>query len=48
MQKKARGAMARFVVQNKLKTRNELEEFDAGGYHYQADLSDSNSLIFVR
>ena len=46
--KKARGAMARFVVQNKLKTRNELEEFDAGGYQYQADLSNSNSLIFVR
>ena len=40
--------MARFVVQNKLKTRNELVEFDAGGYQYQADLSDSNSLIFVR
>lgn len=46
--KKARGAMARFVLQNKLKTRNELEAFDAGGYQYQADLSDSNSLIFVR
>jgi cytoplasmic iron level regulating protein YaaA (DUF328/UPF0246 family) len=46
--KKARGAMARFVMQNKLKTRNELEEFNAGGYQYQADLSDSNSLIFIR
>ena len=46
--KKARGAMARFVMQNKLKTRQKLEEFDLGGYQYQADLSDSSSLIFVR
>lgn len=46
--KKARGAMARFVMQNKLKTRQELEEFSAGGYQYQPDLSDGTSLIFVR
>ncbi len=46
--KKARGAMARFVIQNKITTINELTLFDVDGYAYQPDLSDDRTLYFVR
>lgn len=46
--KKARGAMASFIVQNRLKDRAELQDFNAGCYRYQPDHSDVNNLVFVR
>jgi cytoplasmic iron level regulating protein YaaA (DUF328/UPF0246 family) len=46
--KKARGAMARFVVQNRLKTKDDLKGFAAGGYCYQPDQSDADHLVFER
>ena len=46
--KKARGAMARFVVQNRLKTKEDLKGFAAGGYCYQPDQSDADYLVFER
>ena len=46
--KKARGAMARFVVQNKLKAKGDLKEFRAGGYCYQPNQSDAEHLVFER
>ena len=46
--KKARGAMARFVMQNKITTTIELMAFDAGGYAYEPDLSDEQTLYFTR
>ena len=46
--KKARGAMARFVMQNKITTTRELMAFDAGGYAYQPDLSDEQTMYFAR
>ncbi|MDP4632459.1 MAG: peroxide stress protein YaaA [Alphaproteobacteria bacterium] len=46
--KKARGAMARFVVQNRLKIKDDLKGFAAGGYCYQPDQSDADHLVFER
>ena len=46
--KKARGAMARFIVQNRLKERDQLQGFKAGGYRYQPDRSDADNLVFMR
>jgi hypothetical protein len=46
--KKARGAMARFIMQNRLTNCDDLKNFNSGGYCYQADLSDADNLIFVR
>jgi cytoplasmic iron level regulating protein YaaA (DUF328/UPF0246 family) len=46
--KKARGAMARFIVQNRLKERAELQDFNAGGYLYQPDRSDEKKMVFAR
>ena len=46
--KKARGAMARYMVQNRLKDVVALQDFDIGGYAYQPDLSTPNKPVFVR
>ena len=46
--KKARGAMARHIVQNRLTDPADLQGFTAGGYHYEADGSDSETMLFTR
>ncbi|MHA6324524.1 peroxide stress protein YaaA [Roseivivax sp. CAU 1753] len=46
--KKARGAMARFVVQNRLTDPDALSDFDLGGYAYRPDLSGPDTPAFVR
>ena len=46
--KKARGAMARFIIQNRLTNADALLEFDAGGYKYRPDLSETGKPAFVR
>ena len=46
--KKARGAMARFIIQNRLTERVELQNFNAGGYRYLPDRSDEGTLVFLR
>ena len=46
--KKARGAMARFIVQRRLTDPSSLVEFDLGGYQFRSDLSDEDKPVFVR
>ncbi|WP_146347112.1 peroxide stress protein YaaA [Falsiphaeobacter marinintestinus] len=46
--KKARGAMARFIIQNRLTDAAALTTFDTGGYVYQPDLSDPDRPVFIR
>ena len=46
--KKARGAMARFIMQNRLTNFEDLKGFNSGGYCYQAELSDTDNLVFTR
>ena len=46
--KKARGAMARFILQNRLKTQEALKEFDLGGYAYAPELSKEGTIAFSR
>ena len=46
--KKARGAMARHIVQNRLTDPVDLQGFTAGGYRYKADGSDSETMLFTR
>ncbi len=46
--KKARGAMARFVIQNRLTDPDQIKEFDAGGYQWQADQSTQDKPVFIR
>lgn len=46
--KKARGAMARFIIQNRLTDPEALTGFDIGGYAYAPDLSTPERPVFVR
>lgn len=46
--KKARGSLARFVVQKRLTNADAILEFDTGGYAYRADLSKPDNPVFVR
>ncbi|SHE33983.1 hypothetical protein SAMN05444279_101209 [Ruegeria intermedia] len=46
--KKARGAMARYIIQHRLTDPASLTEFDTGGYAYRADLSAPDKPVFVR
>ncbi len=46
--KKARGAMARFVIQNRLTGPESTLEFDSGGYAFDAERSTPEKPVFVR
>ncbi|MFT6457969.1 peroxide stress protein YaaA [Pseudophaeobacter arcticus] len=46
--KRARGAMARFVIQNRVSEVAALQEFDSGGYAYQPQLSEPMKPVFLR
>ena len=46
--KKARGAMARFIVQNRLIDPESLRDFDLGGYAWSAEISSPEAPVFVR
>lgn len=46
--KRARGAMARYMIQNRVETPEGLKGFDTDGYEFQPDLSDDTTLTFIR
>ncbi|MDA8817847.1 peroxide stress protein YaaA [Planktomarina sp.] len=46
--KKARGAMARFIVQNRLSDPAQIVDFDLGGYIYQPEQSTAGKPVFLR
>ncbi|HHS94135.1 MAG TPA: peroxide stress protein YaaA [Rhodobacterales bacterium] len=46
--KQARGAMARYIVQNRLEDPEALKDFDAGGYQFAPELSEGDRLVFLR
>ncbi|MEQ9692649.1 peroxide stress protein YaaA [Shimia sp. SDUM112013] len=46
--KKARGSMARFIIQNRLSNPESLKDFDLGGYAYEPDLSEGDRMVFLR
>ncbi|MGB7318152.1 MAG: peroxide stress protein YaaA [Planktotalea sp.] len=46
--KKARGAMARYIIQNRLSDADAIKDFDIGGYAYQADMSEGDRFVFLR
>jgi cytoplasmic iron level regulating protein YaaA (DUF328/UPF0246 family) len=46
--KKARGMMARYILQNQLTEVSQLKGFDSAGYQFSAQKSNSNELVFTR
>ncbi|HXS18498.1 MAG TPA: peroxide stress protein YaaA, partial [Polyangiaceae bacterium] len=48
MAKRARGAMARYLVETQAKRPAQLKDFRTFGYRYQPSLSDESNLVYVR
>jgi len=46
--KKARGAMTRFIIQNRLTDAAAITGFDSGGYTYQPEMSEPDAPVFLR
>jgi cytoplasmic iron level regulating protein YaaA (DUF328/UPF0246 family) len=46
--KQARGAMARFIAENRLTDPASLQDFDLGGYRFQPQRSDGDRWAFLR
>lgn len=46
--KRARGAMARFMIQNKIEEPEGLKDFNFDGYEFYADGSDAKNYVFLR
>lgn len=46
--KKARGSMARFIVENRVTTEDGLRDFDLGGYRFVGASDDGANLTFHR
>lgn len=46
--KRARGAMARYIIQHRLTDPASLRDFDSGGYGYRADMSEPDRPVFLR
>jgi len=46
--KRARGAMARFIIQNRLTDAEAIKDFDTGGYRFRPDMSEDGKWIFLR
>lgn len=46
--KRARGMMARYIIQNRVDDVAGLKKFNDGGYQYQEDPSTDNDIVFTR
>jgi cytoplasmic iron level regulating protein YaaA (DUF328/UPF0246 family) len=46
--KKARGLMARYIIEHQITEVEKLKEFDVAGYQYSSELSKGNDWVFTR
>lgn len=46
--KRARGAMARFIIENRLTDPADLRDFTTGGYRFDAETSTAEKPVFLR
>ena len=46
--KNARGAMARFIIQNRLVNEEDLKKFNLDGYSYNVEKSKEDKFVFIR
>jgi len=46
--KKARGLLARFVIENRIEDEENLKGFNSAGYWYSPQMSTDNKLVFIR
>ena len=46
--KKARGLMVRYIIDNQVKTIDDLKHFDEENYRFEENMSSKNELVFTR
>lgn len=46
--KRARGAMARYIIQNRAETPSDLKRFKEDGYKFMQEMSDDENYVFLR
>jgi cytoplasmic iron level regulating protein YaaA (DUF328/UPF0246 family) len=46
--KKARGMMARYIIENRIESVADLTKFDTAGYYFVEDESSPTELVFKR
>ncbi|MDP7151150.1 MAG: peroxide stress protein YaaA [Paracoccaceae bacterium] len=46
--KKARGSMARFIIQRRLSEPESIKDFDLGGYRFDKGMSEGDRWVFLR
>ena len=46
--KKARGIMAKYIVENRVENHQDLKGFDMDGYRYDENLSTDHDFLFIR
>ena len=46
--KRARGALARYMIEHRIENPEGLKKFDTGGYAYRDELSDGDTWVFTR
>ena len=46
--KKARGLLAKFVINNKITRNKDLKDFDLENYKFDSSLSDDSTFVFTR
>lgn len=46
--KKARGAMARYIIQNEVRDKTALAQFNSGGYRYEPAAGHEGEMLFLR
>ena len=46
--KKARGLMARYIIENRVRKIDDLKKFNFENYKYRKELSTETNLIFLR
>ncbi|MEL7211392.1 MAG: peroxide stress protein YaaA [Pseudomonadota bacterium] len=46
--KKARGAMARFMIERRITMPEGLKDFDSGGYAFNAEMTEGDRWVFLR
>jgi len=46
--KRARGTMARWIVEHRVDEPERLKDFDAAGYRYRPELSNDETWVFTR
>ncbi|ANG65328.1 hypothetical protein A8C75_16925 [Marinobacterium aestuarii] len=46
--KKARGLMARYIIQNRIQDPEQLRAFDSDGYRFAESMSEADTWVFIR